>query len=133
MPSVTIEIGSRARNPLAENAAVLYRRDTRDKTRVSIDSVVDEVKLLTGRIQSDMLEAATVRRDAFIADCSTLDQARDVAQTGVARVPWEVVGPSGEQELAASGLTVSCLQLGDGALPDTDDDAGAVAFVARAY
>ena len=93
---IRVELGPR---DLAENAAVLYRRDTRAKTRVSIDSVVDEVQLLTGRIQTDMLEAATVRRDAFIADCSTLVQARDVAQTGVARVPWEVVGPSGEEEL----------------------------------
>ena len=127
---IRLELGPR---DLAENTAVLYRRDTRDKTRVSIDSVVDEVQLLTGRIQTDMLEAATVRRDAFIADCSTLDQARDVAQTGVARVPWEVVGPSGEEDLAASGLTVRCLQLNDGALPDTDNDEAAVAFVARAY
>ena len=128
---IRVELGPR---DLAENAAVLYRRDTRDKTpSPASNSVVDEVQLLTGRIQSDMLEAATVRRDAFIADCSTLDQARDVAQTGVARVPWEVVGPSGEQNFAASGLTVRCLQLNDGALPDTDDDTGAVAFVARAY
>ena len=127
---IRVELGPR---DIAENAAVLYRRDTRDKTRVSIDSVVDEVQLLTGRIQTDMLEAATVRRDAFIDDCATLAQARDVAQTGVARVPWEVVGPSGEEDLAASGLTVRCLQHNDGALPDTDDDAGAVAFVARAY
>ena len=98
---IRVELGPR---DLAKNTAVLYRRDTRDKTRVSIDSVVDEVQKLTGRIQTDMLEAATVRRDAFIADCSTLDQARDVAQTGVARVPWEALGPSGEEELAASGL-----------------------------
>jgi prolyl-tRNA synthetase len=127
---IRLELGPR---DLAENTAVLYRRDTRDKARVSIDSVVDEVQLLSGRIQTDMLEAATVRRDAFIADCSTLDEARDAAQTGVARVPWEVVGPSGEEDLAANGLTVRCLQLNDGRLPDTDNDEAAVAFVARAY
>jgi prolyl-tRNA synthetase len=80
-----------------------------------------------------MLEAATARRDAFISDCTTLEQARDVAQTGVARVPWEVVGISGEQDLATSGLTVRCLQLSDGSLPETDHDAGALAYVARAY
>ena len=90
------------------------------------------MQLLTGRIQTDMLDAATARRDAFIADCTTVDQVRDVAQTGVARVPWDVVGPPGEEDLAASGLTVRCLQLGDGALPDTDADAGALAYVARA-
>jgi prolyl-tRNA synthetase len=48
-------------------------------------------------------------------------------------LPWELVGPSGEQDLATSGLTVRCLQLGDGSLPETDDDAGALAYVARAY
>ena len=95
--------------------------------------VVDEVRRLTGRIQMDMLEAATTRRDAFISDCTTLGQAREVAQTGVARVPWESVGPSGEEDLATSGLTVRCLQTSDGTLPDTDDDADAVAYVARAY
>ena len=56
-----------------------------------------------------------------------------MAQTGVARVPWELVGTVGEQDLASSGLTVRCLQLSDGSLPETDDDAGAFAYVARAY
>jgi prolyl-tRNA synthetase len=85
------------------------------------------------RIQRDMLEAATARRDAVISDCTTLEQARDVAQAGVARLPWELVGISGEQDLAASGVTVRCLQFSDGSLPETDDDAGVVAYVARAY
>ena len=80
-----------------------------------------------------MLDAATARRDAFISDCTTLDQARDVAQTGVARVPWDVVGAPVRRTWPRSGLTVRCLQLGDGALPDTDDDAGAIAYVGRAY
>ena len=127
---IRVELGPR---DLAENAALLYRRDTRDKTKAGIDKVVDEVQQLTGRIQMDMFEAATARRDAAIADCTTLDQARDAAQTGVARLPWELIGTAGEQDLATSGLTVRCLQLSDGSLPDTDHDAGALAYVARAY
>ncbi len=127
---IRVELGPR---DLAENAALLYRRDTRDKTKAGIDKVVDEVQQLTGRIQMGMFEAATARRDAAIADCSTLDQARDAAQTGVARLPWELIGTAGEQDLATSGLTVRCLQLSDGSLPDTDHDAGALAYVARAY
>jgi prolyl-tRNA synthetase len=127
---IRVELGPR---DLAENAALLYRRDTRDKNKVAIDNVVDEVQRLTGRIQADMFEAATVRRDAAVSDCTTLDDARDAAQTGVARLPWESVGTSGESELATSGLTVRCLQLSDGSLPQTDDDAGALAYVARAY
>jgi prolyl-tRNA synthetase len=127
---IRVELGPR---DLAENAAVLYRRDTREKVSVGIGDVVDEVRRLTGLIQRDMLEAATSRRDAFIGDCTTPNQAREVAQTGVARVPWQVAGPSGEEDLAASGLTVRCLQSSDGTLPDTDDDADAVAYIARAY
>ena len=80
-----------------------------------------------------MLAAATARRDAIISDCATLDEAREVAQTGVARVPWESVGDAGEDELAAGGLTVRCLQRRDGSLPESDDDAGALAYIARAY
>ena len=127
---IRVELGPR---DLAENAALLYRRDTREKNKVGVDHVVDEVQRLTGRIQMDMLEGATARRDALIADCTTIEQARDVAQTGVARLPWELVGTSGERDLAASGLTVRCLQRSDGSLPETGHDAGVLAYVARAY
>jgi prolyl-tRNA synthetase len=98
-----------------------------------LGNVADEVQRLTGRIQSDMLDAATARRDEFVSDCSTLEQVREVAQTGVARVPWESIGTTGERDLATSGLTVRCLQRRDGSLPETDDDADALAYVARAY
>jgi prolyl-tRNA synthetase len=127
---IRVELGPR---DLADNTVLLYRRDTREKDKVRVDDVVDEVQRLTGRIQADMLDAATARRDAMITDCTTLEQARDAAQTGVARVPWELVGPAGEEDLASSALTVRCLQRSDGSLPDTDDDAGALAYVARAY
>jgi prolyl-tRNA synthetase len=127
---IRVELGPR---DLAEQAALLYRRDTREKNKVGVKSVVDEAQRLTGRIQMDMLEAATARRDARTSDCTTLDQARDVAQTGVARLPWELAGTSGEQDLAAAGLTVRCLQLSDGSLPETGREAGVLAYIARAY
>jgi prolyl-tRNA synthetase len=127
---IRMELGPR---DLAENAALLYRRDTRAKDKVGLNDVADEARRLTGRIQTDMFEAATARRDASVSDCATIDQARDMAQTGVARIPWELVDTAGEQDLATSGLTVRCLQLSDGSLPETDDDPGALAYVARAY
>lgn len=126
---IRVELGPR---DIAENAALLYRRDTRDKVKVGIDTVT-EVERLIDRIQSDMFDAATARRDAATADCTTVEQARDAAQSGFARVPWEVVGAAGEQDLATSGLTVRCLRLADGSLPETDHDEGALAYVARAY
>ena len=127
---IRVEIGPR---DVADGCALLYRRDTRDKATVALDSVVDEAHRLIRRIQTDMLSAATARRDAFIVECTTIEQVAHVAQTGVARVPWVSVGVSGEQRLAADGVMVRCLQRGDGGLPDTDDDTDAMAYVARAY
>jgi prolyl-tRNA synthetase len=42
-----------------------------------------------------------------------------------------LVGTAGEQDLATSGLTVRCIQLSDGSVPETDDDPGALAYAAR--
>jgi prolyl-tRNA synthetase len=127
---VRVELGPR---DLAENAATLYRRDTREKAKPALDHVVAEVSGLTTRIQAELLAAATDRRDASITDCTTVAQAREVAQTGVARLPWALVGVSGEAHLAAGGITVRCLQRPDGSLPETDHDPDALAYVARAY
>jgi prolyl-tRNA synthetase len=127
---VRVEIGPR---DLAGSTALLYRRDTRDKTTVALEAVADDVQQVLLRMQTDMLEAATARRDAFISDSTTVDEVHHAAQTGVARVPWASLGVPGEHRLAADGLTVRCLQRENGALPDTDDDAGAIAYVARAY
>jgi prolyl-tRNA synthetase len=127
---IRIEVGPRDQ---AAGAATVYRRDTRDKSTVSWADVVDEVQRLTGTIQTDMLAAATARRDAATVKCSTLEDARAAGQTGLARVAWKAVGVAGEDDLATSGMTIRCLQRADGSLPQTDDDPGAVAFVARAY
>lgn len=127
---IRVELGPR---DLDQNAATVYRRDTREKTALALDDAAERVFDLLDVIQTDMLAAATARRDATITDCTTIDQAREASQTGVARLPWDKVGVPGEDDLATAGLTVRCLQRGDGTLPETDDDAEALAYVARAY
>lgn len=127
---IRVEIGPR---DVADGAAVVYRRDTREKTTAALTTVVDEVRRLSRQVQGDMLAAATARRDAVITECATLEEVREAAHAGVARLPWASVGTSGEQTLAAQGFTVRCLQRADGTLPDADDEADAVAVVARAY
>jgi prolyl-tRNA synthetase len=127
---IRVEIGPR---DLADDAAVLYRRDTRERATVPLTAVADEVHRRIALIQADMLAAATARRDAFVTDCTTLEQVREAARAGVARVPWQAIGVAGEEQLAADGVTVRCLHNSDGSLPDRDDDAGVVAYAARAY
>ena len=128
---IRVELGPR---DLAENAALLYRRDTRDKNTVGIDKVVDEVQRLTGRIQTDMFEAATGTPRRHSSPTARRSTRRATQRRRASRAcRGMLVGTAGEQDLATSGLTVRCLQLGDGSLPETDDDAGALAYVARAY
>ena len=55
---------------------------------------------------------------------TTIAEAREAAATGFARIPWDVVGPQGELELAGGAVTVRCLQRADGSLPEHDGEAG---------
>jgi prolyl-tRNA synthetase len=127
---VRLEVGPR---DLAEGNAVLVRRDDASKTAVAIGAVAAMVPDLLETIHHDMLAAATAARDARIVDASTIDDARDAASEGFARIPWRTLGLDGESKLRESSVTVRCLRRGDGSLPDGDDDPEAIAFVARAY
>jgi prolyl-tRNA synthetase len=80
-----------------------------------------------------MLAQATERRDARTVEVATIDEAREAAQTGFARIPWAMLGDAGEAKLAEDAITVRCLQTADGEVPSSEDEAGVVAVVARAY
>jgi prolyl-tRNA synthetase len=84
-------------------------------------------------MQADLLAAATVRRDARTVTVSTVDEAREAAQTGFARIPWATLGEEGEALLARDAITVRCLQTADGDVPTSEDEPGVIAIVARAY
>jgi prolyl-tRNA synthetase len=58
---VRMELGPR---DLDANQCVLVRRDTREKTTVSLDSVAEDAADLLDRLQQDMLVAARDRREA---------------------------------------------------------------------
>ena len=57
---VRMELGPR---DLEKNQAVLVRRDTREKTPVSLDTLGEDAAELLTKIQSDMLEGARDRRE----------------------------------------------------------------------
>jgi prolyl-tRNA synthetase len=66
-------------------------------------------------------------------DVTSIAEAMDVAQTGFARLSWDLVGAEGERELKTQAMTVRCLQRADGSIPDSDTEAGLVCFVAKSY
>jgi prolyl-tRNA synthetase len=126
-----LEIGPR---DLAENAATLaFRASGRPKASVALTAVVDTVRAELEAEQSALLSEAIDLRESRTVDVGTLADARDGAATGWARVPWSAIGADGEAELAQSGVTVRCLVRADGSLPDDDQEADLVAYVARAY
>jgi len=62
-----------------------------------------------------------------------VEDARAAAQTGFAKIPWATLGTEGEASLARDAVTVRCIQRPDGSVPETEDEPGNVAIVARAY
>jgi prolyl-tRNA synthetase len=130
---VRLEVGPR---DLADGVVTLVRRITGGEERkvaVPLDGVAAAVRAELDRQQSALLAEATARRNSCTADVSSLDDARDAAKSGWARIPWAAVGEEGEADLAQGGISVRCLTRADGSLPDTSDDPDLVAVVARSY
>jgi prolyl-tRNA synthetase len=127
---VRVEVGPR---DLAESTVTLVRRVPGTKTPVAVDAVAAQVLEALAADQRALHDEALARREAATVDAATVAEAAEAARTGWARVPWRVLGTAGEAELATQAVTVRCLVLPDGGVPDTDDDPEAIAVVARAF
>jgi len=126
---VRIDVGPR---DLAAGNATLVRRDTGDKVPVPVGGVAQAAAEALDDIQAALHRQATEMRDARTAQVTSVAEAQEAAQTGFARVPWDVVRDD-EVRLAQAGVTVRCLQRDDGDLPMSSDEPGLVATVAKAY
>jgi prolyl-tRNA synthetase len=127
---VRIEVGPR---DLAAGTVTLVRRDVAgDKTTVPLEGLGHRVRDLLADIQSSLYRLASERREAATVEAADLAEAREGAQKGFARVPWDLIRDS-ETELAADALTVRCLQRADGGIPGSSAEPGLTATVAKAY
>ncbi|MFY1655334.1 proline--tRNA ligase [Solwaraspora sp. WMMB762] len=127
---VRVEVGPR---DLATGNAVLVRRTDGSKTPVPVADVVGAVRDALDADQQRLYDQALALRQARTVEVGTLADAVAAAATGWARVPWSVVGPAGEAEVNAQGVTVRCLLRPDGSVPDSDDEPDLVAVLARSY
>jgi prolyl-tRNA synthetase len=127
---VRIEVGPR---DLANGEVTVVRRDTGEKSQAAIAGLGATLPALLDQMQAAVLEGATRRLAERSADVVTIDEAREVAATGFARIPWATLGEAGETELARDAITVRCLQRPDGTVPDREDEPEVLAVVARAY
>ena len=126
---VRIEVGPR---DLAKGEVTVVRRHTGEKAQVALAGAAAQVIEALDAVQAALLAEATEFRDRHTADVATIDEAREAAQTGFARIPWATLGEDGEETLARDAVTVRCLQRPDGTVPDAEDEDGVVAVVSRA-
>jgi prolyl-tRNA synthetase len=125
-----VEVGPR---DLAQDLVTLVRRDTQEKRLVPIGSVVGEVTATLAAAQANLLAEAVRLQALRTVEVSSLDEAAEASSRGFALMKWDALGLEGEQRLAAGGSTVRCLRRADGSLAESDDEAGLVAVVAKAY
>lgn len=127
---VRVEVGPR---DLAEGSVTVARRVAGGKTAVPIAGVVDTV---TGALDEDhetLYAGALAHQQANTSAVSSLGEAAEAARTGWATIPWSTLGTEGEATLAESAVTVRCLTMPDGSVPESEDDEGVLAVVGRAY
>jgi prolyl-tRNA synthetase len=127
---VRIELGPR---DVAAGTAALVRRDVAgDKATVPLEGLGARVTDVLEEIQSSLHRQALERRESRTAEAAGLEEAREAAQSGFARVPWDLIRDS-ETDLAADALTVRCLQREDGGIPGSSAEPGLTATVGKAY
>jgi prolyl-tRNA synthetase len=127
---VRIEVGAR---DLAKGEITVVRRDSSTKTNESVDAVVAILPGLLEDIQTRLLTEATAFRDGKTFDVTSVDEVREAAQTGFARIPWATLGEQGEMALADDAITVRCISRPDGSVPYSEDEPDNIAIVGRAY
>jgi prolyl-tRNA synthetase len=127
---IRIEVGPR---DLATGNVTIARRVDGSKTPTAIGEVVGAVTSALQADQQRLYDEAVAFRTANTVEVKTLGDAIEAAQTGWARVPWSAVGEDGEAEANGKAVTVRCLVREDGSMPDSDDEAGLVAILARSY
>ncbi len=103
-----LEIGPK---DIENNQAVLVRRDTGEKTFVSLDNIEASVETLLGGIQRDMLERARAHLDSSVTDAEDFDTLRRLAdeKTGFFRAMWCGELACEEQIKEKAGLSSRCM------------------------
>lgn len=128
---VRIDLGPR---DVANGSATVVRRLLGSrKDTVPLGALATTVSDAMTEDQASMFEQATELMHARITSVAHVTDAVEAVRDGWVRIPYDVVGESGEDALAAAGISVRCLQRPDGSVPERDDETGLVAFVARAY
>ncbi|MCU6762927.1 Proline--tRNA ligase [uncultured Roseburia sp.] len=109
---VRVELGPK---DIEKNQCVLVRRDTREKTVVSLDEIDTAVPKLLEQIQNDMFERAKAHRDAHIWDAHNYDEFKEIAESkpGFIRGMWCEDQACEDKIKEETGATSRCMPFHD--------------------
>jgi prolyl-tRNA synthetase len=127
---VRVELGPR---DVAAGRVPVALRARGGKVEHRLDDLASAMPAILEPEQAELARQATELRDRLTRTVQTIEEAREQAREGAARLRWAALGPAGEQRLLEDGVSVRCLVRPDGE-PVRDPDADGVdAIVARAY
>lgn len=113
-----VEIGPK---DIANNQAVIVRRDTREKLVVSLDELEAKIAELIPLMQKEMLERARAHRDAHTYTAATMEELKEIANTkpGFVKAMWCGDVACEEQIKEEAGLSSRCMPFAQETLGET--------------
>lgn len=107
---VRIAIGKR---DIENNVAEVARRDTREKSSVSLDNIGQSIKNLLNDIQANLYNRAKEYRDSHITKVETFDEFVDVLEnkTGFVSAHWDGTTETEEAIKQQTKATIRCIPL----------------------
>jgi len=107
---IRIAVGPR---DLENNQVELARRDTKEKTAISLDGLTETVAALLLEIQANLLQRATKYRDDHITTVDTWDEFINVLdnKTGFVLAHWDGTAETEEKIKDQTKATIRCIPL----------------------
>ncbi len=107
---IRLAIGQR---DLDNNTVELARRDTREKSSVSLDQIVDTIKSTLDAIQNNMFHKALQYRDACIHKVENFDEFKKVLEDkgGFIAAHWDGTSETEEKIKELTKATIRCIPL----------------------
>ncbi|WP_088040856.1 proline--tRNA ligase [Bacillus sp. EAC] len=105
---VRVEIGPK---DIEKNQAVLVRRDTREKTIVSLDSLEENISILLNEIQSSLFEKALKNRTEKTYEAKSMNELKEIGDSkqGFIKAMWCKDLACEEKIKEVVGLTSRCI------------------------
>ena len=131
-----IEIGPK---DIAANQAVIVRRDTREKTIVSLDEIDKRAGEILSAMQKEMLERARAHRDAHTYEAHNTEEFADIVanKPGFVKAMWCGERACEDEIKEKTGATSRCMPFEQKHIADTcvccGKPARAIVYWGKAY